>query len=146
MTIEVIYTICTMVTFVGFLTTIFTCIECLDRRYLFLTIGIPVFLWTVSLTWTGLAFNEMNHNGGFREVFSTTVEVSDKTLANGGNIQIIEYQKDGELFVINVTKIFGQMLPKETKIKISKKEEYRTCGGLRFTHPENKNMKYEIVN
>ncbi len=134
-----------VVTFIAFFVTAGVIIEEGDKRWLFLAIGLPVVLWIVFMGWRGFALYEFNKDGGHLETYSTVVEVTDKPIKNGGAIQVIDFWCEGEVHIVNITKIFGKILKERTKIKVSKYETYRVSGGIGFVNNGNSDLKYEIV-
>ena len=136
------YVICGLVSFAGIAVTVGVSI---NKKWLILTIGIPVLLWSITLPWLYYAWENLQKQGGFQQVWSTTAEISDKTLKNGGTIQIIEYERNQDIIVVNVTKIFGRTFDVGTKIRVFEKEFYVISCGIGFCKYKNESVQYEVL-
>ncbi len=142
---EVLIIICGIPTFIGTILSVTTFSYKGKRHFLLFSIGIPVLLWIVSMAWLTVAYREFIANGGYQEIYSTIVEVTEKPLKDGGSIQIVEYEKDQDVHVVNVTKAFGKTFKEGTKIRLFEKEDWRVVHGLGFRDMSNREIKYEVV-
>jgi len=91
-------------------------------------------IFAFSLIRTFQAWSQIEKDGGFRETWSKTYEVEDRMTEDGNTIQVINYERNGELLIGNITSVFKKVLPKGTKIRVYTFEKERWWYNLKFTN------------